>query len=507
FSHRTVAELTEALGGREALTTEEDRRVAPFELISAADRELLPAGVVDAYPLSRVQAGMVVEMLADADLHAYHNVTSFRIRDDLPFAAADLRAAVDLVVARHEVLRTSIHLSGYSQPLQLVHESAVLPVGVRELRDLDETAVEAALREFTARERATLFDLRRPPLLRLHAHVCDDKTWWLSVTECHPIIEGWSHHSLVMEVLEYYRALRRGEKPAPEPLPELRYADFIAAELRALESENDKGYWRDVVTRHAPFELPDGWGVEGTSGPRSAHVTAVTYLDLEDRLRELARAADAPMKSVLLAAHLTVLGQLTAEESFHTGVVLHGRPDVTGAERVYGMYLNTLPIGFRPAAARTWRQAVADVFAAETGMWQHRQYPMPAIAQEFGDGRRLFDTMFIYLDFDQVDRELVDYLSSIDDSPTEFPLSVSVRVGHVGLAVDTRVISPVHAERIAGMYRAVLEAMAASPDGDATGTYLPPGERELLTAGAAAVSVVDRRVHELFGERVAATPD
>ena len=507
FSHRTVAELTEALGGREALTAEDDRPVAPYELISAADRELLPVGVVDAYPMSRVQAGMVVEMLADADLHAYHNVTSFRIRDDLPFSVVDLRAAVDLVVARHEVLRTSIHLNGYSQPLQLVHESAVLPVGVRELRDLDETAVEAALREFTARERATLFDLRRPPLLRLHAHVCDDKTWWLSVTECHPIIEGWSHHSLLMEVLEYYRTLRRGEKPAPEPLPELRYADFIAAELRALESESDRSYWRDIVTRHAPFELPGGWGAEGTSGPRSAHVTAVTYLDLEDRLRELARAADVPMKSVLLAAHLTVLGQLTLEESFHTGVVLHGRPDVTGAERVYGMYLNTLPIGFRRGAARTWRQVVADVFAAEAGMWQHRQYPMPAIAQEFGDGRRLYDTMFIYLDFDQVDRELVDYLSSIDDSPTEFPLSVSVRVGHVGLAVDTRVISPMHAERIAGMYRAVLEAMAAGPDGDATGTYLPPGERELLTAPADSVSVVGRRVHELFAERAAATPD
>jgi aryl carrier-like protein len=63
FEHRTVAELAAALG--EAVPdagTEEVALVEPFQLISAADRARLPAGVTDAYPLSQVQAGMVAEM-------------------------------------------------------------------------------------------------------------------------------------------------------------------------------------------------------------------------------------------------------------------------------------------------------------------------------------------------------------------------------------------------------------------------------------------------------------
>ncbi|MGK5698358.1 hypothetical protein ACSNOJ_36730, partial [Streptomyces sp. URMC 128] len=59
FEHRTVAGLTELITGRPAVT-DADRRVEPFALISGEDRAKLPEGVVDAYPLSQVQLGMVV---------------------------------------------------------------------------------------------------------------------------------------------------------------------------------------------------------------------------------------------------------------------------------------------------------------------------------------------------------------------------------------------------------------------------------------------------------------
>ncbi|MGN9763533.1 phosphopantetheine-binding protein, partial [Streptomyces sp. SD31] len=62
FEHRTVAALAALVGGRSA--AEVKAAVEPFALISDEDRSLLPAGAVDAYPLSQVQTGMVVEMLA-----------------------------------------------------------------------------------------------------------------------------------------------------------------------------------------------------------------------------------------------------------------------------------------------------------------------------------------------------------------------------------------------------------------------------------------------------------
>src|SRR5205823_127561 len=84
FKNRTVAELAELLAGRR--TSVETKFVQPFELISTADRARLPEALADAYPLSQVQLGMLIEMLGDASANKYHNCTSFRIHDTQPFS-------------------------------------------------------------------------------------------------------------------------------------------------------------------------------------------------------------------------------------------------------------------------------------------------------------------------------------------------------------------------------------------------------------------------------------
>jgi amino acid adenylation domain-containing protein/non-ribosomal peptide synthase protein (TIGR01720 family) len=498
FEHRTIAALAIVLTGRLAPAAPE-QFVAPFAQIDAADRELLPADVVDAYPLSYVQAGMVAEMLADPEAHLYHNVTSFRVRDVVPFDPDAFRAALAVVVDRHEVLRTSLAPTGFRDPLQLVHRAAVLPFAVHDLGDLDAVARERVLRAFTAAERADPFHPGDVPLVRMAVHIEVD-AWWLSVTEHHAVLEGWSHHSMLMEVLGLYRRLRDGEAPGLPELPSLRYADFIAAEQVALRDAGHRDFWHGVVDDHVPFTVPAGWGEDGSE--RVDYDAVIGFGDLEDDLRALAARVGAPLKSVLVAAYLKVLSQLTHEPAFHTGLVLHGRPEVQGAELVFGMYLNTLPFPFR-AAAGSWEDLVARVFATETDMWSHRTYPMPAIQQHVGGGTRLLESMFIYLDFDQIDHDLVDYTASIDDSPTEFPLAVAVRVGHVGFTVDTRAISARNADRIAAMYREVLERMATDGSGDAAATVLPDAERRhLLAATTGAVLPAAGRLPELLRQRM-----
>ncbi|WP_432080206.1 amino acid adenylation domain-containing protein [Streptomyces sp. WAC 04229] len=506
FEHRTVARVAELVTGRPA-PADADRTVAPFELIGTGDRELLPDGLADAYPLSQVQLGMVVEMLTDDGKHPYHNVTSFRIRDGRPFSIDALRGAAAVVVARHEALRTSFDLTTYSVPMQLVHAGAEMAVGSRDLSHLSPEALEAALREFTAEERATLFDLAAPPLLRLYAHTAGDGSWWITNTECHAILDGWSHHSLLMEVLQEYGRLLDGAEPSGTTPPAVRFADFVAAERDALNSARTRAHWASVVEDHARLTVPAPWRGD-PDDPGAPYRVPVPFHDLEDRLRALATKAGASLKSVLHAAHLKTLSMLTEEERFFTGLVCNARPEVLGADRVYGMHLNTLPFAF-DRTADTWRELVADVFAREVGLWPHRAFPMPVIQRELSDGERLIEMRFSYHDFDQVDREQVDYLASIDDSPTEFPLGVSARVGHLVLTASPRALSRSGTDRLADMLRQVLEAMAGDPEGDARAAFLPAGERELQlgawneTAYRAETASVLRR----FEEQAVRTPD
>ncbi|MEE6259636.1 amino acid adenylation domain-containing protein [Plantactinospora sonchi] len=503
---RTVARLVEALDGRDEARVE--RAVAPFDLISATDRAKLPVGVVDAYPLSQVQLGMLVEMLGDAELNPYHTVNSFRLRDGRRFSAPALRAAADLVADRHELLRTSFDLETYAVPMQLVHADATIPLSVRDLRGLAPAEREQAVRDFTEREQAEPFTVGDAPLLRLAAHVESDESWWLTVTVCHPITEGWSHRAMLVELLDAYQRIRDGQAPEPVERPAVRYADFVNAELRSIDSATDRDHWRGIVERYAPFALPAAWA-DPAGRVSDGYSVTVVWGDLDRELRALAAAAGASLKSVLLAAHLKALSQLTDERRFFTGLVYSARPEVAGADRVYGMYLNSLPFGYDGTAA-TWRELVRDVYAHETACWPYRRFPMPVIQREFGDGRRLVDVRFSYQeDFEAVDTDLIDVENGLGDGASEFPLAVAAADGGLILTTNRRALRPEHAERLAGIYRAVLEAMAADVDGDARASQLPPGERDrlLVTANRTDPAPVRQAVHQLFEERVAASPD
>ncbi|MFJ8795953.1 AMP-binding protein, partial [Streptomyces sp. NPDC102462] len=505
FEQRTVAMLSEFLTGRPA-RTEVDVPVERFALIGAEDRQALPGDAVDAYPLTQVQLGMVLEMLADDTGHAYHNVSSFRISEPEPFSERALRVAADVVAARHEMLRTSFHLDGYSQPLQVVRAEAALPVAVHDLRELDETQRRAAVREFLTRERADLFDLERAPLLRMTAHVEDDG-WRLGLTVCHAITEGWSHRALLMELLDEYRRVRDGGEPSEVPAPPVRYADFVAAELRSLESEQDRAYWRQVTSGYARFSLPTAWG-GGLTAERERYRVAVELGPYESGLRALAARVRVSVKSVLLAAHLKVLSLLTEERRFHSGLVFSARPEAPGADRVYGMYLNTLPFAFDADRDRTWEELVREVFTHEAGMWEHRRHPMPAIQRDAGV-ERLLDVRFSYQDFDHVDTERVDLAESSGEGATEFDLAVSAVSGYLLMATHTHVLSRENADRLTALYASVLAAMAADPTGDARLVPLPSEEleRQLVTWNDTAHEAETASVLQMFEAQAARVPD
>ncbi|WP_411084003.1 amino acid adenylation domain-containing protein [Streptomyces sp. cmx-18-6] len=508
FEHRTPAELVAFATGRPAPAKAEPP-AEPFSLLAQEDLDRLPAGLVDAYPLAQVQLGMVVEMLADDGRNHYHNATCFRILDDRPFEPALLQQTVDTVLARHEILRSSFAIEGYSVPLQLVHapSDVTSPVAARDLRGLDGAAVEASLRAYMAQERTQLFDLTRAPLIRFTGHACDDGSWWLTLTECHAVLEGWSHHSLLMELATVYRALRDG-RPVEEPAPAaVRYADFVAAELVSLAGDDDRAYWRSILENNASFELPAGWGDDPATTPRGLHRAWVPYHDLDAGLRTLAAKAKVPIKSVLHAAHLKVMSQLTADESFFTGLVTNARPEAVGAERVYGVYLNPLPFAFSRGAA-TWIELVRQVFDQEIDVWPHRRFPLGVMQRELNAGDRLVNVRFSYQNFRQVDQDLVDYPATIDDSPTEFPLGVSTRAGFLVITANRHFIGREGTDRLAAMYRSVLESMAGDVEGDAREVFLPGGERERVLTGwnDSGVVVPGVSVPELVGRWAVESP-
>ncbi len=444
-------------------------RVAAFAQISPAARAAVPAGVVDMYPLSQIQAGMIFEMLGDADVLPYHNVTSYPVRDEHAFDAEAFERAALRVARRHEVLRTSVDLVGFEQPMQLVHAEAVVDVGVRDLRHLAAGAASSVVDSDARDQLRDPFTLDRAPLWRLRVHVVSDTDWWLTEVECHVVLDGWSHNMMVAELLRTYRAERAGTAADDAP-PRRRFADYVAAEHRVLADPAARQYWGDALGDVAERVLVPGWGAVDAAEPVATVERDVAAL--ARRVADVARDADVPVKTVYLAAAAVAVEAHSGAVRPVLGVVSQGRSEGVGGDDVFGMFLNTLPF-VAPSARTSWRALLADVLATETEMLAHRRYPLTAVVQSLGRTTPLVEVSVNYLDFYTVDDGTVDLPHVVDHSPNEFPLVITSLPGRLQATVHTHVLSPERAAALLATVERVLSTMCTDPDGDATVPAVP----------------------------------
>ncbi len=382
--------------------------VPPFALLDPAAERRLPEGVEDAYPLTRMQAGMLFHSEYGEEAGLYHNVRSLEIEGPLSLAA--LAGAAAELLSRHAVLRTSFDLARRGEPLQLVWRSVPVPLRVVDLAALPAGRRGEAEARWLAAERAARFDPARAPLLRLTAVPSAPGRFTLGVTEHHAILDGWSVALLLRELFELYTA-RLGGRPADlPPAPAIGFRDLVAAERAALASPVQRAYWTERLRDVEPSRLPrwthaaEGFpgspgspGPPGPSGPRQETFEVPLPAAISNGLRQTARRAAAPVKSVLLAAHLRVLALAAGGTEVTTGLAVNGRPAAAAGERVLGLFLNTVPLALRLAPG-SLLDLVRAAFAEESAMLPYRRFPMAEVRRLLG-GRALYEAAFNYTHF------------------------------------------------------------------------------------------------------------
>ena len=203
FHHQTIEELAGAIGAQPAESFS-IHLTDPFSLLSVEDRARMPDGVEDAYPLARLQAGMIFHNLYYENSDLYIDVSTIHLQ--FPCDVEVLQAAIGDLIARHPILRTSFDLSGYSEPLQLVWRAAPVRLSVEDLSSLDADAQERILGEWIEAENRRQFDLSEAPLIRFHVH-------WRSATKLqftwsnhHAILDGWSMATMLTELFQLYNS-------------------------------------------------------------------------------------------------------------------------------------------------------------------------------------------------------------------------------------------------------------------------------------------------------------
>ncbi|HSF43791.1 MAG TPA: non-ribosomal peptide synthase/polyketide synthase [Thermoanaerobaculia bacterium] len=444
-------------------------QTGPFSLIDPKDRGLLPDGIEDAYPLGRLQAGMLFHSELAPESAIYHDLHSFHVR--AAFAADRMREAVHQVSLLHPVLRTSFDLASFSESLQLVHRGLSVPLEVHDLSGLPEPEREAALSDWLDRERLRAFDWTQPPLVHFHVHVRDEGSFQFTMSFHHAILDGWSAASLLTDLFRRYALLLRGEEPPSDAPLAVAYRDFVALERAAAASEKAQSFWRLLLDGAEPTRLPrlaaSAAGLE--TGARQ--VQARVDPELSDGAKRVAREAEVPIKSLLLAVHLKVASVLGGAHDVLTGLVSHGRPEHTDGDRILGLFLNTLP--FRVSLrGGTWRELAREVFDLERRMLPFRHFPLAGM-RDVESSQLSLEMAFNYLHYHvyngAADVRGIEVQGYQGYEETNFPLITQAALEpfsrnlQLAVAYRTSDLDAGEAERFAAYLLRALAAAVESP--------------------------------------------
>ncbi|RYF22248.1 MAG: amino acid adenylation domain-containing protein, partial [Comamonadaceae bacterium] len=520
FTYQTIGKLLQAMDLDEAELVAPGasslRDVAAVrEWLSPEDAARLPAGVERAYPMTLLQKGMVFHSsLSAGEDMLYHYVFSYTVGvSDL--SEARLRAVLDAMSVRHPVLRTSFALSGFSEPLQLVHADARVPLVVADWRGHDEAAQQQLFAQFFATEKTRAFVLEEAPMLRMFVHRLGEESLRFTVSFHHAILDGWSVASLNTELLRVYENVSEGGEVALALQPLARTPEAaVLSERTALDSAEQQAFWRNYLDGHSfcalpPFE-PDA--------PDSKTPPPSLVLDgaVRERLRLLASELGVPMRSLLLAAHLKVMSVLGGKIDVTTGLVSNIREEEADGEKVLGLFLNTLPVR-QAMTHRTWRELIARTFASELDVIRHRHYPYFQLQLD-NNGEPLYEAAFNYVNFhvyEELEKTLGQPASGIEAvESTNFAMLVSFSDAatrlSVALQLDPARVSPSQAGSVLNCIAAVLDAMATDPDGSPSDLDLLPKAQAQLLRQWNDTSVPRERtysIHGLFEAQAARTPD
>jgi len=526
----TLAALAAAVGGSSEvevpanLIPEDCEYITPelLPLVSLTQAQIdrvvanVPGGaanVQDIYPLSPLQEGILFHHLSagEGDPYVLQSQFSFDSRSRLD----DFIQALQRVIERHDVLRTSITWEGLEAPLQVVWRHARLEVETLGL-DPRDGALSAQLLQRFAPTHYRL-DLQQAPLLHLAVSEEASGGRWVGILLFHHIAID---HTTLAVVQQEMQAFLRGQ--AESLAPAVPYRNYVAQARLGISQQEHEAFFRtmlgDVDEPTLPFEQQEIRGTEQAITEAHLGLTA----DLSRRLRLRARQAGVSPASLAHLAWGLVLGRLCQREKVVFGTVLLGRMQGgEGAERALGMFINTLPLRLDLGELDT-RAALKAAHGRLTALLGHEHASL-ALAQRCSGvpaPTPLFSTLLNYRHGGgEVSQQVLDTWQGIESQGgaerTNYPLTLSVDDDGVGFSLTAQAVAGIDAQRVCGYMQAALESLAGALEQRADIplarlSVLPVTEREQLLFGLNDTALEypqAQTIHGLFEAQVVNTPD
>ena len=470
------------------------------------------ANVQDIYPLAPLQEGILFHHLlsGERDPYVVRKLSSFDARERLDAYLGALQAVVD----RHDILRTAIAWEGLNEPVQVVWRQARLRVEEVELDPAGDAAEQLYARLDPRRQRV---DVRRAPMLRVCvAHDAAGGRWLLLLLQHH--LAG-DHTTLAVMQSEVEAHLAGRTHTLAAPLP---FRNFVAHARLGTSPQEHELFFRemlgDVEEPTVPFGLVD---VQG-DGSRVSQVRERVDPGLALRIRAEARRYGVSAASLCHLAWAQVLARVSGRADVVFGTLLFGRMQGgEGADRVMGLFINTLPIRVR-VGEESVEDALPRVHRLLAELLRHEHAPL-SLAQRCSGVQApapLFTSLLNY-------RHSRDGVRAPERDPvwsgtrslraeerTNYPVTLSVDDLGQGFGLTAQAEAPADPAQLCSLMHTALERLVEALE-TAPGTplasvdVLPAGERRRVVAewnDTDAAPPGEPFVHRVFEARARRAP-
>lgn len=466
------------------------------------------------YPLTPVQDGILFHTLYAPDAPLYIQQYTCLIHGTLDESA--FVEAWQLVIDRHQSLRSLLTWEGRDRPLQIVRRR-VAPEWLRQDWTQSSPGEQAQrLEELLAADRRRGFSLDVAPLMRFTLLRLDDSTYRFVWTHHHIVIDGWSMGVVLDEVFRIYAAHIADEQP--ELPPAAPYRDYVRW-LKAFDDGGAESYWRSELA-DVGAATPLGMGEAGDRVWAENHAEAVRQLDanLTARLTEFARGNGVTLNTLLRAAWATVLSRYSGGDDVVFGATFSGRPpDLDGALEMVGLFINTLPVRVQIRADQPVGEWLRDIHRRQVDMSPYESTPLATVQgwSQIGGGRPLFESLLVFenvplprIGSDALSISDVRYLQR-----SNYPLAILVMPGEqleLIVIYDSDRFQADSIDRVLGQIVTILEGIIADAAGRVGALpFFPAHELEQIVRTWNATTADyprDRPVHDLIADAAAATP-
>ncbi|MGW5520449.1 amino acid adenylation domain-containing protein, partial [Nocardia africana] len=335
--------------------------------------------------LNRFDQAETAEEAVHSGSAAYNLPFALRLTGSLDVEA--LGAALDDVVARHEVLRT-VYPETPEGPVQVI-----LPADTR-LGLRPERTATAAVADTVYALAATPFDVTSEVPLRVRLLEISDlapgsrREYVLAVVVHHIAADASSMGPLVRDVMTAYAARTSGAAPDWAPL-RVQYADYALWQRAVLGSESQSdsiaaqqiSYWqRELAGLPDVLELPTDRPRPPVATLAGARVDVRIAPEVHAGLVELARAHGATLFMVVHSAFALLLARLSGGDDIAVGSPVAGRGEAE-LDDLIGMFVNTVVFRTRVERGEPFTELLARQRETDLQAFAHADIPFERLVE------------------------------------------------------------------------------------------------------------------------------